>query len=241
MDAFLNRRVFVAFIIFLFAAITAFWPGYFGRIFAPLDTHLHRHGIAMILWCMMLITQAILIRKRQFTIHRWVGYSSYVLVPIMAFTAFDLVNHLFYGATRLAVGHYYFIALSVNAIFAFLILYGLAIYFRKQPLIHARFMVVTVLPLVSPITDRLIYRFFRLLIPYAPKIAGSPVVPFFGFVIADLILVGLSIWDWKSNKRWIVFPIALVILLLYHFSVMNFYQFTFWKNFCYWFVALPMD
>ncbi len=236
-NQFLNRRVFIAFIVFLLAAIIAFWPGYFGRIFSPLDSHLHRHGIAMILWCLMLIAQATLIRKRAYTIHRWVGYGSYVLVPFIAFAAFDLVHHLFTGAQQLIVGHFYFLALSINSIFAFLILYGLAIYFRKNAALHARFMVVTALPLFTPITDRLIYGYFQFLIPYAPEIGGSPIVPFFGFLLADLILIGLIVWDWRSNKRLTAFPVALGVLLLYHYSVMNFYQYTFWKNFCYWFMA----
>ncbi len=241
LDQFLNRRVFIVFLIFLLAALIAFWPGYFGRIFSPLDSHLHRHGIAMTFWCMMLIGQAYLIRKKAFRFHKIVGYSSYALVPIMAFTAFDLVNHLFYGAPNLGIGHFYFIALSVNSIFAFLILYGLAIYFRKQAMIHARFMICTVLPLISPISDRLIYRFFRFLIPYAPQIGGSPIVPFFGFLLADFVLIVLIIWDWKNHRKPWVFGTALLVLLTYHYSVLNFYQFAFWQKFCLWFVNLPMD
>ena len=241
LDAFLNRKVFIAFIVFLIAALTAFWPGYFGRILAPLDSHLHRHGLAMITWCFMLVGQALLIKNKSFGIHRAVGYLSYALVPIMAFTAFDLVNHLFHGAQRLGTGHFYFIALSVNSIFAFLIIYGLAIYFRKQPILHARFMVSTMFAIITPITDRLIYRFFRFLIPYAPKIGGSPIVPFFGFVLADVLLIGLIIWDWRNNKRLTAFPVALAIVLVYQYSVMNFYQYEFWQMFCYWFVGLPLD
>ncbi|WP_258100124.1 hypothetical protein [Marinoscillum pacificum] len=241
LDAFLNRKAFIAFIIFLLAAITAFWPGYFGRILGPMDSHLHRHGLAMITWCMMLVGQAFLIKNKAFTIHRWIGYVSFVLVPIMAFTAFDLVNHLFHGAQRLGAGHFYFIALSVNSIFAFLIIYGLAIYFRKQPMLHARFMVSTMFAIITPITDRLIFRFFRFLVPYAPKIGGSPIVPFFGFVLADVLLIGLSIWDWRSNKRLTAFPVALAIVLVYQYSVMNFYQYEFWQKLCYWFVGLPLD
>lgn len=241
LDYLLNRKVFFFFIIFLIAAIIAFWPGYFGRIFGPMDSHLHRHGIAMTLWCIMLIGQALLIKTNQKAFHRIVGYGSYFLVPFLAFAAFDLVNHLFYGAPRLGVGHLYFIALSVNSIFAFLIIYALAIYFRKQSTVHARFMVCTVFPLFSPITDRLIYRFFRSLIPYAPEIAGSPIVPFFGFVLADIILVGLLIWDWKSSKRLWVFGSALIVVFAYQFSVMNFYKYEFWYRFCIWFVNLPLD
>lgn len=240
-DKFLNRWVFAAFVVFLIAAVTAFWPGYFGHLFAPMDSHLHRHGLAMTLWCVLLIAQPVLISKKLYRLHGWMGYGSYLLVPVMAFTAFDLVNHLFHGATSLGMGHFYFVALSVNSIFAFLIIYSLAIYFRKVPALHARFMVSTVFPIITPVTDRLIYRFFRSIVPYAPKIGGSPIVPFYGFVLADVLLIGLAIWDWRSHKRLTAFPIALIIVLIYQFSVMNFYHYSFWRQFCYWFVGLPLD
>jgi hypothetical protein len=51
------------------------------------------------------------------------------------------------------------------------------------------------------------------------------------------MLVGLSIWDWLSHRRWNVFPLVLIISLLYHYSVLNFHKFTFWKNFSVWFVG----
>lgn len=239
LDAFLNKRVFIALIIFLLAALTAFWPGYFGRILAPLDSHLHRHGIAMTLWCVMLIAQALLIRSRQQATHRLVGKLSYVLVPVMAFTSFDLVIHSFVGTAELQIYHFYFIALSVNSILAFLLIYALAIYYRKNAAMHARFMISTIFPLFTPITDRLIFRFFRELIPYAPRIGNSPIVPFFGFALAELFLLILILWDWKSTRKPYAFLSAFGITFIYHFSVMHFYEYGFWQSFCRWFLQLP--
>jgi len=121
---------------------------------------------------------------------------------------------------------------------AFLIFYGLAIYNKKKPTVHARLMVCTAFPMFTPITDRIIFIYFPSVVGYLPTIEQNPIAPVVGFAMADLILIGLSIWDWKSHRRWNVFPVALVILLLYHYSVMNFYKFEFWKDFSNWFYAL---
>lgn len=90
----------------------------------------------------------------------------------------------------------------------------------------------------SPVTDRIIYGHFQFLIGLVPRIQNVPIVPVVGFALADFILILLAIWDWRSNRRWNVFPVVLVIMLAYHFSVLNFYQYAFWRVFCEWFVGI---
>ena len=65
-------------------------------------------------------------------------------------------------------------------------------------------------------------------------------VPTAGFLLADVMLVALSVWDWRANKRR-VFPIALAVLVQYHVSVLTFYQFGFWHAFGEWFMTLPLS
>jgi len=132
---------------------------------------------------------------------------------------------------------YFFVALVINALIAFIIFYGLAIYHRKKSGLPARYMICTISPMVTPVTDRIIGFHFQSIFPYLFTIEGKPIVPVVGFLLADLILVGLSIWDWKSHQRWNVFPVALVLLLMYHYSVLNFYKFEFWKAFSSWIVG----
>jgi len=64
-------------------------------------------------------------------------------------------------------------ALMLNAIAAFVVLYGLAIYYRRQPLQHARYMGCTVFPLFTPITDRLIYAHWPSLTSLVPRSTAS--------------------------------------------------------------------
>jgi hypothetical protein len=101
-------------------------------------------------------------------------------------------------------------------------------------------MIASVFPLFTPVTDRLIGRYLPSIVALVPRVGGSPVVPTAGFLLADAILIGLSLWDWATNKR-VVFPVALGVLVLYHASVLTFYQFGFWQAFGRWFVSLPLS
>ncbi|HTE32898.1 MAG TPA: hypothetical protein VK666_21095 [Chryseolinea sp.] len=234
----LYQKSYLYFIGFFLFVLVAFWLTYFVRISEQENYRLHTHGIALILWCLMLIAQPYFIRTKRYALHRRVGTFSYLLVPLIVFTTVDLLKFRLIGVAPLTTNDYFSIALVLNALVAFVILYGLAIYFRKKPTIHARYMICTVFPLFTPVTDRIIHIHIPSLLPYLPTLEGAPITPVAGFLLADLLLIALCIWDWRSHRQLNVFPIALMILLLYHYSVLNFYKFEFWKMFSNWFVEV---
>lgn len=186
----------------------------------------------------MLISQAWLIRTKRYSLHRIIGKGSYLLVPVIVFSTVDLLKYRLSSLAALGPWDYFFVALVLNALIAFVVLYALAIFYRKKPGIHARYMLSTVFPMFTPVTDRIMGIYLADLVPYLhlPTLEGEPILPVSGFLLADVIIIGLCIWDWRSQKRWNVFPVVLVILLLYHYSVLNFYEYSLWQTFCSWFV-----
>lgn len=60
------------------------------------------------------------------------------------------------GRERLPAVAAYFLALTLLSLVAFAVRYAMAIARRKNPRTHARWMICTVFPLVTPATDRLI-------------------------------------------------------------------------------------
>ena len=228
------------FVVFSVAMMLAFWPSYFSRLGSQPSVHTHAHGLTMTLWCGLLVSQAWLIRSRNRALHRQVGLASYVLVPALVVAALNFMHYRLGEVAVLDDGALYFMSLVVNALVSFLVLYALAMWYRKQPALHARFMIATIFPLFTPVTDRLIGRYIPSIVPLVPRIGGSPVVPTAGFLLADVMLVALSVWDWRTNKRR-VFPIALAVLVLYHASVLTFYQFGFWHAFGEWFMTVPLS
>jgi hypothetical protein len=121
------------------------------------------------------------------------------------------------------------------------VIYGLAMYYRRQPTVHGRYMLCTIFPLLTPVTDRLIGPYAPSLIQIVPRIDGMPVLPVAGFVLAHTVLGALAVWDWRTGQRTPVFPVAIAVLLLYHVSVLTFHRMPFWRAFGEWFVALPLS
>ncbi len=229
------------FILFFMAALWAFWPNYFSHPLTNIKPHLHFHGITMTLWCLMLIAQGMLIRLKKYITHKVLGKISYGLALLILITGIHTA-HITLSGSRVHNGAYYSnIALMFNSLLLFGILYGLAIYHRKRPLIHARYMICTILPMLTPITDRLIFINFRSTVTWYPTIEGRPMVWLFGFAIANLILLTLIIWDWKTNKWQSVFIKILGMNLLYDYSVITFYKFGFWRAIGDWIMGLPLS
>ena len=237
-----SSRFFAVFLVFV---VWAFWPSYFARLFEQPSMWFHAHGVVLTLWCAMLVVQAQLVRTGRRRLHKQIGKISYALAPALVLVTMSFVHYRVSGPLTvipmLPASVLYFLALTLNALVAFAVLYGLAIYHRHTPPLHGRFMLATAFPLFSPVTDRLIAAHFRPLVGLVPQIDGSPVLPVVGFALADTILLGLTIWDLRSRQRVRAFPIALGVLLLYHASVLTLYRFDFWQSFCRWFLSLPLS
>jgi hypothetical protein len=230
------------FAVFAMAMFVAFWPSYFSRLADQPSSHHHAHGLAMSAWLALLIAQASLMRGGNRALHRRLGLLSYLLVPVIVVVTLRFVHYTLQEVPRLgaSASALFFLALVVMTLVMFVALFGLAMLYRKQPAVHARFMVATLFPLFPPVTDRLIGRFMPSIIDAMPRIGGGPIVQCAGFAIADTILVGLSIWDWQANGRR-VFPIALAIVVTGQAAILTLHRFGFWQAFGPWFVALPIS
>ena len=51
----------------------------------------------------------------------------------------------------------------------------------------------------------------------------------------------LDVYKRQAHKRLDVFPLVLVLLALYHFSVVAFHQFPVWRSIGDWIMALPLS
>jgi hypothetical protein len=240
-DRAFHRHAFIWFTAFFVFALWAFWPSYYSRLSEQSDFRFHTHGIVMTLWCVMLIAQAYLIRTNQRALHRTIGYASYVLAPLVVIATINLIHFRMKGGGTLPdIGLFQF-ALMVNAAVTFLLLYILAMVFRRDPARHARYMVCTVFPLFTPVTDRLIYAHGPSLTSLVPTLSGVPLVQILGFALADALLVSLVVWDWRAKRRVNAFAIALGVVATHHVSVLTLYRFEFWRTFADWFRGLPLS
>jgi len=237
LEKLLYQKSHIYFIAFFLLMLAGFWLTYFTKILDQENYRMHLHGVTLILWCGTLISQAYLIRAKNYPLHRQIGKFSYILAPLVVFTTIDLYKFRLSELSALTTTDYLFTASVLIALLTFVIFYGLAIYHKDRPAIHARYMVCTVFAMFTAVIDRIIIFYFPSILPYFPDV-GGPVVQVVGLTLADALIAILCIWDWRSHKRLNVFPVALLVHGFYHYAVLNFYRFDFWKSFCNWFYEL---
>jgi len=245
-DSALYRHSSRFFVVFLALMVWAFWPSYFARLFEQPSFWFHAHGIVLTLWCVLLVVQAQLVRTQRRPLHRRLGKVGYLLGPAVVVVSALFVHFRLGGgqplgnAVQLPAMALHFLALTLLSLVLFAVFFSLAMIYRHKPQVHGRWMLCTVFPLLTPVTDRLIGGHFRSLIAYVPRIEGNPILPAAGFALADVVVLVLALWDWHANKRATVFPVALVLLLLFHASVLTLHDSALWNSFCVAFLSLQL-
>ncbi|MBK7308434.1 MAG: hypothetical protein IPN43_18335 [Chitinophagaceae bacterium] len=122
----------------------------------------HIHGALMGSWVMLLLVQPILIHKKKFAAHRFLGKLSYAIAPCM------IVSMVFIARNNYETGILKKSAADVMAtqsitwmqIVMFILFYSLAIYCRKNTYNHMRFMIATAIIMLGPPINRIIVSYF---------------------------------------------------------------------------------
>lgn len=209
--------------------VWGFWPTFYAHPFS-LKTNMHYvHALAVSLWFVLLITQPLLIRMNCRSLHRSIGKLSFVIVPIIVISSLLLVQYRQHLMTEVGDYEYGFLYLISESTVIFSIFFALAIFYKETSAIHARYMISTVFPLLPAATDRLLGRSF-------PENALTAM--YTGWVVADLIVLALLIWDWRSHKKLNVFPLVLGVMIFHHIAWFYVGKVPAWRHFSDWFAAL---
>ena len=242
MDRIFNRKVGTALGLFFLFAIWAFWPKYFSKPFSQADWRFHFHGLTLVAWCVLMVVQAYLIAAGKRPVHRKVGKLSYVVAPLVIVSTLSLAH---YSLAPLVPSSdiYFQLSLPVCMLAKFSFAYGQAMYHRRRPTIHARFMVCTALVMITPIFDRILQ--FYLLPPekawFLPTVGGAPAYTLISFAAADIILLLLAVWDWRTRQSLRVFPIVLAVWIGLQGLTYILPYTAFWQTFTTSFLRLPLS
>ena len=174
----------------------------------------HIHGALMGAWVLLLLLQPILIHKKKFAAHRFLGKLSYVVAPCV------IVSMVFIARQNYQTGILKKSAAEVMAIQSitwmqivmFLLFYSLAIYFRKNSYNHIRFMIATAIVMLGPPINRIIFSYF----PDVPTL--------YIFLISLYVKTGVAAALFLSDfiKKKNIMP-GLVVLLTFLFSDLVFH------------------
>ena len=185
-----------------------FYRSYFSVLFAPRASIIHLHFAFMMVWAAMLMTQPLLIRYKKLAIHRMIGKTSYVVMPLLLITGFFLIRFIYYRDLK-ALGRQGSadnVRITIFYLFWLGFFYFRAILNRKRTSIHARYMVAASLTMLGPTVDRI--WFFTLGIE---KFFGVIPIEYFAFLLQDIILSVLLIYDYRKGKPTKVLWLCLLI------------------------------
>ena len=220
----------------LLCAIWGFWPTYYSNPLQVSDYYVHAHGVMLTLWCITLVAQGYLVRSGRRDIHRQVGKTAFILAPMVFLSTLAVIHNGVDASNERGV---FLLAVTLNNVLLFGITAGLGFYHRREPAVHARYMLCTVLPMFAPIFGRII-RQLGAEIEFIPQVGGRPALQIVSYVGSDGILLALAIWDWVSHRRLRVFPVLFAVYAITHLALFAVYDQPFWAAFAQWFKSLPL-
>lgn len=194
------------FVALLIVLVAGFWKTYFSVLFQGLDRTHHFHGIVMLAWVLLLINQAWLARTGRFDIHRITGKISYLLGPLVVMSGI-VVTYFNPGRLGSSPASQSLIPFGLFLSLLFGLLYGLAMYYRKSPDLHARYMITTGLVFLVPGLGRMLNHI------QAPLGLSLPLhlVPYTPGTIGLLLIAA----DWRHGRIRAPFVVFTVIWATY--------------------------
>jgi hypothetical protein len=233
-----NAYAFLILLLIAFGALfyLGFAKSFFvGKTFGQLSLTplVHIHAATMILWYLMLIVQAWLVRTDRISIHRMVGRSSYVVAPLVVVSTLVLAHaQLGRHADGIAPFTIEVEVFTWGQTIAFAITWALAIWHRKRTPLHMRYMISTAFAACTAITLRGLLNW------------GSGVLPDFGHmtiahgILITIPLLALIVIDWKKGIKFSPYWVVTIVLAAMHIGFFTFAKTAAWASFVEWFVAL---
>ena len=212
-----------------------FYKTYFGSIASFSSTKLvvHCHAVTVTLWLFILIVQPIFIVQKKITIHKFLGRLTYYLFPFIIIFVLLMEKSLYQKLELEHSSHQNNLA-GLFAPFTntipFALFYLLALKYKKNVGVHARYMVGTGLMLLSSGLWRIFNRWLHLDIgisfEYALWITLFVIV---AFIIYDK-LKGIPL---KRNP----FTLIALIHLITNILSISFPHTAYWQSFSQWIVT----
>ena len=197
----------IGFIFLLFIPLTflGFYKTYFvlsPEFVGTVDGYTHIHAFTASLWITLLIAQPLLIRSKNFSLHRTFGKISYLVffVLILSFIP-QMIKE--YGKGLFPLNASFDIALLM-------LFYILAIKYKKDVAIHMRYMIAIALIFVGPTLGRIIFFLLGL------ENLGPLQIP---YLIVIAIFLALIFWDKKNGRNYKPYLVSVAAFSIYLISL----------------------
>jgi len=221
------------FLALLLLAVLAFWPRYLSLPAGSIDPYTHLHAAFATLWCLLLISQPVLVRRYR-QLHRRLGALSYVIAPCFVAASLLLAHSRFHAmdeATFRKEAPSLFLPLSAVVLFS--ASYVLAIRHRHTMALHARFMIATGLPMIDPVLGRILFFF-------APPLPHPLHYQLLTFAFTDALLFALLLRPPLAPSLRSAFLVPAALFPVSHVAWFTIVQRPEWLPVAAWFRRLPL-
>ena len=211
-----------------------FWPTYFSKYFdgtANFNFYFHFHFAMASLWILLLIVQPILIKKKKLSIHKQIGKLSFILLPLFIISVILLKHFRIGGVVTTGLGASLWLQLKDIIIIS--VMYSIAMVNKRNVQIHARAMIATGIVFIEPTLGRFI---ILTVLPKPNFMLGLGITV---AIMYSLIISLIIIERKQTSGRW-VFPLLLLLFMVFHYLIFNQVSFPAWDAFAKWFVELPI-
>lgn len=192
------RKAWIWVLVLLALTFVAFWPGYFTKLSTHSQAH-HWHAAGAVGWTILAIVQSWTVHNDRLALHRKTGLAVFALFPLFLVGGLWVIH---VEATTLAealgspaamadpdtsqIAQFGFFDPLANIGFAALFWAGLK--YRHKVQLHARYMLATLLFVISPIGFRLLSRYVPAFSSDTPETAWR-----FSFAMGGGNLIALAI------------------------------------------------
>lgn len=156
-----HRFFFVIAVLFPLAVLIGFGPTFYLKPFfstPPIArTVIWIHALTMTAWIALLITQVYLISSKRIRVHQRLGFAGIAMAIILIITGMlTAVAAAKYGSASSPpdIPPLEFLIVPVGDIVVFAVLFGAAVYYRKNAANHKRLILLTVLNFLPPAVGR---------------------------------------------------------------------------------------
>jgi hypothetical protein len=225
----LYRNAIYWFALLLIILVVGFWSSYFSQLGrGSLHVTHHVHGVAMLLWVLLLMMQSWLIRTGRRTGHRLLGRSSLILAPVIVASGLWVNFYIMEGAPDPIpdgfLGAYWF---GYFLMLTFAVLYTMGIIHRRRLQLHARYMAATALVFVTPGLGRAWFNYLYPLTGWEPSALRVTAVP---------LLIGgwLLLDDWRHGRSVKPYLLFCAIWVAGYLARVGLTRLEVWREFAAW-------
>lgn len=207
----------------LVVVLLGFSTTYFSRL-GDFSLPYHVHGISATLWMILLIVQPYLFQKGRLKTHKYLGWSSLLLVPTLIICGVIMMRLMIQGQVNYPPNLVYKLAfIDACTLLSFAILYVLALYYRKRLMLHSRFMVTTIFGPLLPALGRMFLFTFGIASNFEESLTYS-------YLLIELVLL-VIIWKERSKKETkLTYVPFLIFIIIQHGLMYSSDTWPWWKT-----------